>query len=282
MNWGQPDLDGTPEELYEAALEKIRARNFTAAKQYAERAAEQGDICSIQLLIQMYDPRPERHYFKDGTSVSNIQWGAEDEDIAMEWAKAYGRLLNEKAGAGDSMAMVWLYVYQASFWNFHLLSSGGLEQNDSLAGMWLERAYAADNPYAIRYMGRKAILEEGDYEKGDRLFARAAELGDERAYWWWASADTHLSIDRYFRIADLALANGAPEVHGWLKENIENFDVQVERGVEDAIPWKAKADSLRIKERLKEIPDDPSFWAHPFAEFQELRCHADESLFWEK
>ena len=62
VNWGQPNLDGSPEELYAVAIEKVRERNFTSAKLYAERAAEQGDICSIQLLINMYEPRPEKHF----------------------------------------------------------------------------------------------------------------------------------------------------------------------------------------------------------------------------
>ena len=281
VNWGQPDLDGTPEELYEAAIEKVRERNFTAAKQYAQQAAEQGDLCSMQLLIRMYNPRPERRIFKDGTSVENVQWGAEDEDIAMEWAKMFGNVVQEKAEAGESTAMVWLYLYQTDDWSFYRLSAGGLEKNDSLAGMWLERAFAENNPYAIRHMAIKAIRKEGDYEKGDRLFAKAAELGDEAAYYWWARTDTFPTVDRYSMIADLALTNKSPGVHHWLTEDVATFETQVERGNAETIPWKRMADSLRIKERLNEIPKDPTYWPHPFAEFQEMACHADESLFWE-
>ena len=66
MNWSEPDLDGTAEELFDKAIEKVKEENFTAARPYAEQAAEQGDMCSMLLLAHMYYPSKGRVHYRNG------------------------------------------------------------------------------------------------------------------------------------------------------------------------------------------------------------------------
>jgi len=283
MNWGEPGLDGTPEELYEAAVEKVKDHNFMTAKTYLEKAAEQGDMCSMQLLVELYRPKSERHYFSDGTAVRNVKWGAEDEEVAMNWAEAYAHVLQERANGGDSNAMVWLYLLQGSVWKFSPFMTGGLAHDDSLADMWLERAFEAGDKYAIRHKAVRAIRDDGNFEEGDRLFAEAAALGDEGAYYWWAITDTFPTPDRYFKPIDLAITNKAEGTYHWVKDMMEGIDRQIAAGNEHTIPWKEMADSLQIAERLEAFSDDQSIpGSHVFPEFRSLCQPVDPAWFYEK
>ena len=283
MNWGEPGLDGTPDELYEAAVEKVKAHNFMAAKTYLEKAAEQGDMCSMQLLAQMYQPKSERHWFSDGTAVRNVKWGAEDEEVAMEWAKAYTGALQKKAESGDTNAMVWLYLLHGNVWKFGPLMTGGLAPDDSLSNLWLERALEQGNKYAIRHKAVRVIRDHGNLEEGDRLFEEAAALGDEGAYYWWAITDTVANPGRYFKAIDLAITNEVPGTYHWVKEAMDVFDRQIALGNEQTIPWKKVADSLRIAERLEALPEDKSIpGGQIFPEFRSICQPVDSAWFYEK
>ena len=278
---------GTPEELYEAAIEKVKDHNFMGAKNYLEKAAEQGDMCSMHLLAHMYNPKPGKQYYKDGTSESYVRWGGEDKEIAFEWAQAYTKGLEKKAESGNSTAMVWLYLFYGDLWSFDPITAGNLHKNDSLATMWLERAFEVENKYAVRHKAVRAVRLNKDLEEADQLFAQAIALGDEGAYFWWSTSDTtqvtQPNPDRFFRPIDLAITNRAPGTHQWVRGILEGFDKEVAEGNEHALPWKQMADSLRLAERLQAIPDDHAVpGSHIFPELRSFCQPIDPVWFVEK
>ena len=110
MNWSEPDLDGTAEELFDKAIEKVKEENFTAARPYAEQAAEQGDMCSMLLLAHMYYPNEGTVHYKNGRRASYIKWGPQSEETSKRWAEAFVQALHDEAEAGNDEAMLFLYM----------------------------------------------------------------------------------------------------------------------------------------------------------------------------
>ncbi|MBX2818550.1 MAG: SEL1-like repeat protein [Rhodothermaceae bacterium] len=267
MDWRKADLDGTPEELYESAMEKVNEHNYTAALPYAEKAAEQGHMCSMHVLSEMYDEHKRAFTEMDGTRFIPVQWGYRDEDASMHWAKAYMEELRKKADAGDNIAMLWLSLaYKDNFqWGPF---SDVLEESDSLASHWMQRAAEAGNPYALR---RKAIklVEEQDYESAGKLFEKAAELGDQAAYFWWSHNNSYDPV-KYFEILDLGVQNQAKGIHEIIRQRVAELDKQIALGNEVSVQWKEIADSYQFEERLEAFEEVPV--TIPWPEFQTRPC----------
>ncbi|MBX2819863.1 MAG: M48 family metalloprotease [Rhodothermaceae bacterium] len=282
MNWSEPDLDGTSEELFDRAVEKVKEENFTAARPYAEQAAQQGDMCSMWLLAHMYYPNKGRVHYRNGRRASYVKWGPQSEETSKEWAEAFLQALNDEGEAGNTEAMLFLHMAHrttARRGPFKYITS----KNDSLSEMWLERAYLMDHPYATRQKAIKAIREHGDREEGERLFRKAIELGDEEAYEAWSRVVTDpQDPGETFAIIDLAIRNKAEGAHEWISEFMETIDEQVALGNQATIPWKEMADSLRISERLSELPEPEEGRKNTLSRSLTLCKHQDQSLFIKK
>ena len=283
MNWSEPDLDGTPEELFATAIEKIKDENLSAAKPYAERAAEQGDMCSMRLLAYMYYPKKGTIHYDNGTRGSFVQWGPQNEETSKQWAEAFKRELIKKADSGDKDAAFFLHVGYWSMARSNMPESYVFSDSDSLSQLWLDRAYSMDHPYAVRKKAVEAVQKRGDLEEGYRLFKKAIELGDDSVYEYWS----YLAIEQedpaqLFSIVDLALRNEARGTHKWVGDLLSKIDEQIALGNEETIPWKERADSLRIAERLNELPENPPTHKSPISGYLELCGKQDPTLFVKK
>ena len=282
LNGSQTNPGDTPEELYQAAIEEVKNRNFAIAQGLAERAANENHACACLLLTEIHDPRQGRSQI-EGAYWERVSWIGQNDSLATYWAHRYKSALEREAASGNSLAMLHLSLgYQASS-NSRMKSWAGFEQSDSLANMWLERAAEANNGYAWR---RKAVttIRQGNVEEANRMFVKAAELGDEAAFWWWANNDTARVVQpdpkRYFSIASLAIENDAPGTRGWLSSTLSGLEREIQKGNTYATEWMAVADSLNISERIQSLPETPHE-VFPFPAFRKL-CPWEQSWFYDK
>ena len=277
LDFGKPNLEGTPDELYAEAVEKVAEHNYKAALPYAKKAAESGHMCSAKLLSDLYNT--EVNPFTDeGVKFTPVKWPYRDNETAAQWAGVFVDALRREAEAGDSDAMVWLALGHRK--NVHMgVYSSVLPKNDSLDALWTSRAVRANNPHAIRWKAKQKA-RRNEIEAADSLFARAFELGDEAAFWWWAQSpygDSGLSPERYLGVLDKAIENQAAGTHEMVRDILETLDRQISLGNAESVSWRALADSLRFKERLEAVPEDPSFM--PWPEFRTL-CSWDRDWFY--
>ena len=248
--------DDPLEALYMAAVEEMDQRNFMAAKELAEQAANEGHLCSCELLAEMYDARKGRVGEVDGVQYVPISWGEENDSLSIYWANKYKESLENRANEGDSRAMIWMSFAHSGGWVDKKFEA--FEESDSLSNVWLERALQANSPYAWRIKARN-LIREGQVEEADRHFEKAVELGDEGAFFWWMRSDTATVSQpdprRYFSIAERAIELKAPGIRADLSSTLDGLKKQVNLGNEYAMAWMAIADSLNISERIQSLPE---------------------------
>ena len=257
-------VSGSPDELYNRAMEALETQDIVTARDFAEEAGNEGHMCSCLLLSHIYDPDKGRRY-KNGMYEEAIVWGQESDSMQVYWGKQFTKAVKREAEAGNALAMLWLHMGYANP-SMGLFSE--IEQSDSLATVWFERALEANNPHAWR---RKAesTMKEGNVEEADALFLKAAELGDEAAFLRWTYADTARVVqpdpNRYFMIADLAIKHDAPGTRAFLGETITTLKEQVDLGNEYAMQWLTIAEQMNIPERIEALPDTPEpHWVPEF------------------
>ena len=292
LDWSAPDLEGTPQELYEIAVEEVKAHNYSVALPYAERAAQQGHMCSMQLLSEMYYADRFNITEFDGNRYLPVNWAFRDEDLSRQWSLAFIDALRKEAEAGNSTAMMWIalaysnenkwapfleVLTQLRWSELTWSDTENTERNDSLAGIWMQRAADADNPYALRRVAVNMAQQDRNAEEVHRLFARAAELGDEAAFFWW-SFNNQLDPEKYFEVLDLAVQNEAPGVHELVRNALDQLDRQIELGNEESTRWRAVANTFQFEERLNKIPETPA--TTPWPEIFKRPCDWDRSWYY--
>ena len=258
MSSSSVQLVGSPEELYREAIKALETQDIVTARDFAEEAANEGHMCSCLLLFHIYDPDKMSHYRKGGVYKEAIKWGQESDSMQVHWGSRFSKALKREAESGNNLAMLWLNIGYKP--DRRSLLFTGLEQSDSLANVWYNRALEANNPHAWR-LKAEATMQAGNVEEADALFLKAAELGDEAAFMKWTYADTARVVqpdpNRYFMIADLAIKHNAPGTRGWLGETISTLEEQVDLGNDYAMQWLIIAESLNIPERLKALSETP-------------------------
>ena len=258
LNRSTEDIEGTPDELLDAAVEAATRRDYVGAQHLAERAAGDGSVCANEFLSVLLSTRKPVTGNRDGSRSEPIRWAGEDEEASLKWGLAYKEALEGVANRGDSRAMLALYLMHKEYGGTSLGYHLGI-RSDSLSAIWLDRALEQDNALAWRIHGNRVYNEKKDAEGAWHAYERAIELGDEGAYerWSWADSTPENGPDpqHFFEIASLAVDRKAAGTRDWLGKVLRAIDQEMTEGNENTVPWAQMADSLKLAERIQELPE---------------------------
>ncbi|MDZ4698120.1 MAG: M56 family metallopeptidase [Rhodothermales bacterium] len=261
-------IEGTPDELFLQAVEQVKQGDFFRAQEIAEPSAEQGNLCSMQLLAELLAGNPFPAVGRPEFFYPGMPWLGQDEAASRAWADRLEETLHERAEAGDGGAMLWLSYRHKPDWRITSFWPQG--DNDSLAQHWFARALEAGHPIARRSQAVKLAREER-LEEADLLFEELARAGDSYALWaWsWIYMDTRrnrVDPERYFAIASLAVELEAEGVHEWLGERLRELQEQAAQGNPEAKAYLEVVNRHQLIERLAALPEkawDPGRYIIP-------------------
>lgn len=204
---------GQPSEI-DAALDDLRAGNYTSAFRAAERLAPDGDVIAQTMLGYLY-----------GQGLGTDQ----DLPAADEW-------LTRAAEQGHIPAMTLLADLHHD--DYYSLDDGQL-RNRPLAVEWYRRAAEAGNSYAQRRLGVALVVGRGvdqDRAAGLAWMERSAEAGNRVAIYRLGfmyesgelgTPDVHKALDLYRRAIRLGEVKAARQAIELLRdEQSPVFDLE--------------------------------------------------------
>lgn len=240
-------------ELFNEANELARKGDYGRATWVAEAAAEKGDLCSMELLIDLYYPHKKSRTINPSLMLPEINWIGESDRKTAYWAKRYLSALEAEIQKGNGYAMRSLaMIYRSSY-----------------GTMWYQ--YVEADPRRVEALMLQA-MNAGDAEAyflhalldipHDSLalkresFRKAALAGADQAYMLWAGYSWKNGVRSYFDVARTAIDNNASGLNHWIGKNVKEMEKKATEGEPGSIEWLAIADSLEIRERLAKIPEE--------------------------
>ncbi|MFK7846997.1 MAG: M56 family metallopeptidase [Rhodothermales bacterium] len=238
--------------VWSEVMAAAQGGQFAKAMRLSEPAAENGNLCAIMIMAEFSEPENRARMGDPFSILMSSDWFRKKPSESNYWSKIWVESLHKKAEEGSGTAALWLYRVYHTRWHLPFYTDVG--KNDSLAYAWLDKAILQGNLEAKYSKG----FFMDDKEAALLQFKEAALEGYVPGFRKWASRSKEYDDPRaYFEVSSLAIDRAVPGIHEWLGADLKALSEQAEQGNEQAIEWKAIADSLRLSERLAGLPVTP-------------------------